>query len=69
MPKIPNHVAEQQVEDDRWQCLTCSAPAAESSDYCRPCQMHWRDARELEYDTDWLMQNGTGWPTKDNTHG
>ena len=35
--------AEQQCEDEAWQCKTCSAPSQEHGVYCRPCEMYWQD--------------------------
>lgn len=35
--------AEQQCEDEAWQCRTCSAPAQEDGPFCRQCEMYWDD--------------------------
>lgn len=33
----------QQVEDERWQCVTCSNPSLPDSHYCLSCMMYWDD--------------------------
>lgn len=41
--------AEQQVEDERWQCQTCSAPnTEENGEYCSACAIYWQDVGELD---------------------
>lgn len=47
--------AEQQVEDERWQCRTCADPAEESGEHCLACRMYWEDARG-EYE-DRMLRN------------
>lgn len=38
------HEALQQVEDERWQCETCQAPAEEDERrFCRHCKTYWND--------------------------
>jgi len=42
--KLKTHEALQAVEDERWQCETCSAPAQEHERFCLSCQIYWADA-------------------------
>ncbi len=39
------HEALTEVEEDRWQCLTCSDAREENGDYCMSCRMYWEDCR------------------------
>lgn len=45
-PKLKRHEAETQVEEERWMCATCIAPAQENSDYCLSCFLYWRDCKD-----------------------
>lgn len=51
--------ANQQVEDEAWQCSTCSQPAQEDSAYCLSCQMYWDDDSAGALDLE-------DWPTSPN---
>lgn len=42
--------AEQQVEDERWKCATCEAPAEDGRKYCLCCRMYWDDSRQVDLD-------------------
>lgn len=42
-----------EVETDRWQCHTCSAPSAEDTSrpgYCKTCAMYWDDCDAGQFD-------------------
>lgn len=43
MAKIPVHKALDQVEEERWQCETCSGVREDGDHYCRSCRMYWDD--------------------------
>jgi hypothetical protein len=42
--------AEQQLEDERFACITCSGIAQDQSDYCLPCEIYWEDTKEWGYE-------------------
>lgn len=44
-PWTPRRALEQ-VERERWQCLTCSHPALENSPYCMSCKHYWDDVEQ-----------------------
>lgn len=41
----PRHALEQ-VDRERWQCLTCDSPALEDCKYCLSCKLYWEDIRD-----------------------
>ena len=45
--------AEQQVKDEAWQCLTCSAPRQEGKKHCMHCEMYWDDVDNGMFDDDY----------------
>lgn len=48
--KISVKEAEDIVEQDKWQCKTCSFPSQEDSEYCLSCEIYWKDVEEGLFD-------------------
>lgn len=52
-PCITRREAEDQVEAERWQCKSCTAPADEDDSFCISCRMYWNDVRDGLFDRDY----------------
>jgi hypothetical protein len=51
MSKLSIQSAAQQVEDERWKCESCEAPADERYEpYCMACGMYWHDVANGLFD-------------------
>jgi hypothetical protein len=40
--------AEQQTNDETWQCKTCSLPAEQDGEFCLHCRLYWEGSLEWE---------------------
>lgn len=60
---VPDALAE--VERDRWQCETCTAPAEENGRYCLSCCLYWNDVANGLWDDDPLSRLALSGDTND----
>lgn len=42
-----------EVEDDKWQCETCTAPAMEDGPHCLSCKLYWADVEAGLFNEPW----------------
>lgn len=51
MSKLTVRRALAEVEENRWQCETCTAPTeSDDAKYCMSCRLYWGDVRNGLFD-------------------